>query len=46
MDWIIAHQAIVAGLVVAILDFGFAISPGLAANGLIHGIYNWLKPKA
>lgn len=44
MDWIIAHAALVTGLVVALLDFAFAISPGLEANGILHAIYGWLKP--
>lgn len=50
MDFILAHAAVLSALLVAIIDFGFAVSPGLASNGLLHGIYVWLKgssvPKA
>jgi hypothetical protein len=39
--WITAHSGIVCGLVIAILDFVFAISPSLAANGILHQLFIW-----
>lgn len=41
--WLTAHSAVVAGAVVAVLDLVFALVPGLAANGILHQIYLWLK---
>lgn len=41
--WIISHSAIVSAAGVALLDFVFAVSPGVASNGILHAIYNWLK---
>lgn len=38
-----AHAAVVSGLVVAILDFAFAVSPGLEGNGILHSIYLWVS---
>jgi hypothetical protein len=35
-----------AGLLVAVIDFIFALAPGLQANGILHAIYGFLKPKA
>jgi len=50
IDFILAHQAIFAALVVAVLDFVFAVSPSLSGNGILHSVYvffqNLIKPKA
>lgn len=43
ISWIMVHQAVVAGLVVGILDFVFAVAPNLQANGILHQIYLWVK---
>ena len=45
MAWLQSHWALVGGLLVAVLDFVFAVSPGLKANGLIHAIYLFLGGK-
>lgn len=39
---------VVAPLVVALLDLAFALSPGLAANGVLHQLFLWAggKPPA
>ena len=41
--WITGHEVVVVGMLVAVLDFVFAVSPGLASNGILHGLYLWLK---
>ena len=46
IQWVVAHQAVVAGLVVGILDFVFAVSPSLAANGILHQVYLWIASLA
>lgn len=44
MAWLQANWAmVVAPLVVAVLDLVFALSPSLAANGILHQVYVWLK---
>lgn len=39
IDWVIAHQAVVAGAVVGILDLIFALVPSWASQGLLHWVY-------
>ncbi len=50
INWIIAHQAVSAGLGVGILDLIFALVPSWESNGIAHWAYNALKslvvPKA
>lgn len=41
--WLSAHSAVLAGAVVAVLDLVFALSPSLAANGILHWIYLQLQ---
>lgn len=43
IQWIVAHQAIVAGLLVAIFDFVMALVPSIEANGIFHQVYLWIK---
>ncbi len=43
LQWIVAHQGVVAGLGVGIFDFVFAVSPKLESNGIIHAFYLWVK---
>lgn len=38
-----AHLVIVVGLIVAIMDFVFALIPSIESNGIVHMIYLWLK---
>jgi hypothetical protein len=45
VHFILAHQALEAGLVVAILDFAFAMKSDLASNGILHSIYLFAKGK-
>ncbi len=46
MDFIVAHSALVAALVVALADFVFALAPGIDSNGIVHAIYLWVKQAA
>lgn len=39
IDWIVAHQAVVSGAVVGILDLVFALVPSWASQGLLHFVY-------
>lgn len=42
-NWIVAHQAIVSGAAVALLDLVFALVPSLEGNGVLHSLYLWIK---
>jgi hypothetical protein len=40
IDFIVAHQAVLAGLVIGILDLVFALNPNAnAPDGVLHMIY-------
>jgi len=39
MDFFVNHQAVLAGVVVAVLDLAFALSDKFAANGIAHFLY-------
>lgn len=41
--WLVAHSAVMAGALVGVLDLVFALVPSLAANGILHQVYLWLK---
>lgn len=43
ISWVVNHQAVVAGLGVAMLDLVFALNPNSAANGALHYVYVQLK---
>lgn len=43
VQWVLEHQALVASLVVAVLDFGFALKPDWESNGVVHWLYVQLK---
>ncbi len=43
IDWVLAHQLILSGLIVAVLDFIFAIIPTLQGNGILHSLYMLVK---
>lgn len=43
INFILAHQLVIVALVVGLLDFAFAVSPGLESNGILHALYLWLK---
>ena len=43
LAWLLAHQALLAGAIVGVLDLIFALVPGLEGNGLLHQLYLWLK---
>ena len=40
--FLLAHRALEAGLVVAVLDLLFAVYPGVKANGILHFVYDKL----
>jgi hypothetical protein len=48
--FVIAHQAVCAGLGVAVIDLIMALVPGLQSNGILHWVYGMLvgmdKPPA
>jgi hypothetical protein len=46
MAFLTSHQGLVTGVVVAVLDLVFALSPKAAGNGLLHQVYVWIKPPA
>ncbi len=43
IDFIMAHSVVMAGALVAILDFLFAIIPSIKGNGILDSIYKFLK---
>lgn len=43
ISFIVAHEAILAALGVAVLDLVFALNSNLQANGVLHQVYLWLK---
>ena len=46
LAWLQANWVtVVAPLVVAVLDLVFALSPSLAANGLLHALFLWVGGK-
>ncbi len=48
--FIMAHEAVFAGLGVAVLDLAFALIPSIQSNGILHWVYGVLvgagKPQA
>ena len=38
-----AHQALFAGVAIALLDLGFALSDKINGNGVLHQLYLFLK---
>lgn len=45
-NFIVAHQAVVASMGVAIIDLAIALNQSLAANGLIHAALLFLQGKS
>ncbi len=43
IDFIMAHTVVMAGVLVGVLDFIFAMNKSLEANGILHSIYVFLK---
>lgn len=43
LAWLLAHQALLAGAIVGVLDLLFALQPNWQANGVLHAVYLWLK---
>lgn len=43
IDFVLGNQAVLAGILVAILDLVFALIPSVKANGILQGIYNFVK---
>ncbi len=39
ISWILAHQGLVAGVLVSILDLVFALVPSWESNGLLHWFF-------
>ena len=46
INWVTGNQVIVGGLIVAILDFIFAINPDWKTNGALHFIYTLAQGRA
>lgn len=38
LSWLMAHEAVLAGVVVAVVDLLFAISPASQSNGILQYI--------
>lgn len=43
IDFLVAHQVVLASALVALVDLAIAVSPKLAGNGILHQIYLALK---
>lgn len=44
LSWVLAHEAVLSGLAVGILDLVFALNPNAnAPDGALHMLYLWLK---
>jgi hypothetical protein len=43
VNWLIAHQLVLGGFIIAILDFIFALKPDWESNGILHSIYIFIK---
>ncbi len=43
IDFVLGHQVVLAGMIVAILDLLFALIPGIKSNGILHAAYNFVK---
>lgn len=44
IQFVLNHQAVVTGLVVAVLDLVFALNPNVnAPDGILHSIYVFIK---
>lgn len=43
INWITSHQVLLAGFIVAIIDFIMALVPSIASNGILHSIYLFFK---
>lgn len=41
--WLTAHQMVFGSLIMGILDFIIAVSPGIDSNGIFHAIYTTVK---
>jgi hypothetical protein len=37
--WLVAHEVVVSGLVVGLLDFLFALVPSWQSNGILHWVF-------
>lgn len=45
ISWLMAHQSVLYGARVALLDFLFAMVPSWKSNGLLHWLYLQLGGK-
>ena len=45
INWMTTNQVLVGALIVAVLDFIFAINPNWKANGILHFIYDAANAK-
>ena len=45
IQWIIANQALCAGVAVAVIDLIWALVPSLKSNGILHSVYDFLFTK-
>lgn len=43
VQFLVLHQGLIAGALVAILDLVMALIPGLASNGILHAVYLFIK---
>ena len=42
-QWLVDHQAVLGALIVAIIDFAWAMSERLRSNGILQAVYNIFK---
>lgn len=50
IQFVLAHEVVLAALGIAVLDLAFALNPSLQSNGLLHWVWTMLvgikTPKA
>ena len=46
IDFVMSHMAVLAGLLVAVLDLVFALNSKAESNGVLHWIYMQVKALA
>lgn len=46
INWLMAHQAVLGGVVVAVLDLIFALIPSWQSDGILHSIYLFFQKLA
>lgn len=43
LSWLVGHEAVLSGLVVAVLDFVFSVSPSTQSNSFLEWVLSQAK---